>query len=95
MIDGPEETSTAVFGFRVFNGKWIPVLAKLPSDSDGIRTITVPPEVKDKLEEYTRKLDVGQVMVTSLSSMDPDVLEFLEITRNPHLYDSQNSLSGS
>lgn len=34
-------------------------------------------------------------MISSLSSMDQDVVEFLEIARNPHLYDSQNSLSGS
>lgn len=91
MIDGPEETSAAVFGFKVFNGKWIPVLAKLPSDSDGVRTIKIPSEVKNKLEEYTRKLDVGRVMVTSLSSTDPDVLEFLEIARNPRLYEKSEN----
>lgn len=95
MIDGPEETSTAVFGFKVFNGKWIPVLAKLPSDSDGVRTIRVPPEVADKLSAYTKRLNTGELMRVDMSSMDSDVLEFLEITRNPHLYDSQNSLSGS
>jgi hypothetical protein len=86
-IDGPEETDTAVFGFRIFNGKWIPVIAKLPSDSDGVRTIKIPPEVADKLSAYTKQLKVGELMRMDMSSMDPDVLEFLEITRNPHLYD--------
>ena len=84
MIDGPEETSTAVFGFKVFNGKWIPVLAKLPSDSDGVRTIKVPPEIKNKLTMLAQGLNAGEIMRVS---PDPDVLEFLEITRNPHLYE--------
>lgn len=95
MIDGPEETSTAVFGFKVFNDKWIPVIAKLPEDSDGVRTIRIPSNVQEKLSVYAQKLSIGEFMVSSLSSMDPDVVEFLEITRNPHLYDCQNSLSGS
>lgn len=95
MIDGPEETSTSVFGFKVFNGKWIPVIAKLPEDSDGARTIRVPNDVQEKLSVYMQKLSAGEVMVNSLSAMDPDVVEFLEIARNPHLYDGQNSLSGS
>ena len=95
MIDGPEETSTAVFGFKVFNGKWIPVIAKLPEDGDGVRAIRIPSNVQEKLSVYTQKLGIGEFMVSSLSSMDPDVVEFLEITRNPHLYDSQNALSGS
>lgn len=87
MIDGPNETSTAVFGFKVFNGKWIPVLAKLPEDSAGVRTIAVPEDIKEKLSVYSGKLKTGDCMVCSLSAMDPDVVEFLEITRNPHLYD--------
>ena len=95
FIDGPEETNTAVFGFKVFNGKWIPVIAKLPEDSDGVRTIKVPNDVQEKLSVYMQKLNTGEVMVSSLSAMDPDVVEFLEIARNPHLYDSQNALSGS
>ena len=95
MIDGPDEKSTAVFGFKVFNGKWIPVIAKLPEDSDGARTIKVPNDVQEKLSVYMQKLNTGEVMVSSLSAMDPDVVEFLEIARNPHLYDSQNALSGS
>ena len=87
-IDGPEETSTAVFGFRIFNGKWIPVIAKLPSDSSGVRTIKIPPEIMDKLSAYTQHLKIGELTAMSLSAMDPDVLEFLEITRNPRLYES-------
>lgn len=95
MIDGPEEKGTAVFGFKVFNSKWIPVIAKLPEDSDGVRTIRIPNDVQEKLSVYMQKLSAGEVMVNSLSAMDPDVVEFLEIARNPHLYDGQNSLSGS
>jgi hypothetical protein len=87
-IDGPAETNTAVFGFRIFNGKWIPVIAKLPSDGDGVRTIKIPSEIKDKLSAYTQYLKVGELTAMPLSAMDPDVLEFLEITRNPRLYDS-------
>lgn len=95
LIDGPNEKSTAVFGFKVFNGKWIPVIAKLPEDSDGARTIRIPRDVQEKLSAYMQKLNTGEVMVSSLSAMDPNVVEFLEIARNPHLYDGQNSLSGS
>jgi len=95
LIDGPDEKSTAVFGFKVFNSKWIPVIAKLPEDSDGVRTIRVPNDVQEKLSVYMQKLSTGKVMIGSLSAMDPDVVEFLEIARNPHLYDGQNSLSGS
>lgn len=95
MIDGPDEKDTAVFTFKVFNGKWIPVIAKLPEDSDGVRMIRVPSNVQEKLSVYAQKLGTGEFMVSSLSSMDPDVVEFLEIARNPHLYDGQNSLSGS
>lgn len=95
MIDGPEEKGTAVFGFKVFNGKWIPVIAKLPGDSDGVRTIRIPNDVQEKLSVYMQKLSTGEVMISSLSAMDPDIVEFLEIARNPHLYDGQNSLSGS
>lgn len=95
MIDGPDETSTAVFGFKVFNGKWIPVLAKLPEDPVGARTIAVPEDIREKLSVYFGKLKIGDSTVCSLSAMDPDVVEFLEIARNPHLYDGQNSLSGS
>ena len=90
FIDGPEETNTAVFGFKIFNGKWIPVIAKLPTDSDGVRTIKIPADIREKLEAYTRRLNVGEIMKTSLSSMDPDVVEFLEIARNPHLYEHQD-----
>lgn len=86
-IDGPDETSTAVFGFRIFNGKWIPVIAKLPSDGDGVRTIKIPPEIMDKLSTYTQHLKVGELTAMSLSAVDPDILEFLEIARNPRLYD--------
>lgn len=92
-IDGPEETGAAIFGFRIFNGKWIPVIAKLPSDGSGVRTINIPPEIMDKLSAYTKQLKVGEFMVSSLSSMEPDVLEFLEILRNPHLYDAALSVS--
>lgn len=96
LIDGPDEKSTAVFGFKVFNGKWIPVIAKLPEDTGGgVRTIRVPNDVQEKLSVYMQKLSTGKVMIGSLSAMDPDVVEFLEIARNPHLYDGQNSLSGS
>ena len=96
MIDGPDEKDTAVFVFKVFNGKWIPVIAKLPEDTgDGVRTIRVPNDVQEKLSVYMQKLSTGKVMIGSLSAMDPDVVEFLEIARNPHLYDGQNSLSGS
>lgn len=95
MIDGPDETSTAVFGFKVFNGKWIPVLAKLPEDPDVTRTIAVPEDIREKLSIYFGKLKTGDYTVCSLSAMDPDIVEFLEIARNPHLYDGQNSLSGS
>ena len=95
MIDGPDEKDTAVFAFKVFNGKWIPVIAKLPEDGDGVRKIRIPNDVQEKLSVYMQKLSVGEFMISSLSAMDPDVVEFLEITRNPHLYDSQNSLSGS
>ena len=95
MIDGPDEKDTAVFTFKVFNGKWIPVIAKLPEDNVGVRTIRIPNDVQEKLSVYIQKLNVGEFMVSPLSSMDPDVVEFLEITRNQHLYDSQNSLSGS
>lgn len=95
MIDGPEETGTAVFVFKVFNGKWIPMIAKMPEDRSGIRTIKIPRDIQEKLSVYMQRLNVGDVMATSLSAMDPDIVEFLEITRNPHLYDSQNSLSGS
>ena len=95
MIDGPDEKDTAVFTFKVFNGKWIPVIAKLPEDGDGVRAIRIPSNVQEKLSIYAQKLGIGEFMVSSLSSMDPDVVEFLEITRNPHLYDSQNALSGS
>ena len=95
IMDGPDEKSTAVFAFKIFNGKWIPVIVKLPEDSDGMRTIRIPNDVQEKLSVYIQKLNVGEFMVSSLSSMDQDVVEFLEITRNPHLYDSQNSLSGS
>jgi len=94
-IDGPEETNTAVFGFKVFNGKWIPVIAKLPEDADGVRTLKVSENVKEKLSVYFGKLKTGDIMVNSLSAMDPDIVEFLEIARNPHLYDGQNALSGS
>ena len=95
MIDGPDEKDTAVFVFKVFNGKWIPVIAKLPEDGDGVRKIRIPNDVQEKLSVYMQKLGTGEFMISSLSAMDPDVVEFLEITRNPHLYDSQNSLSGS
>lgn len=95
MIDGPDEKDTAVFAFKVFNGKWIPVIAKLPEDGDGVRTIRIPNDVQEKLSVYAQKLSTGEFMISSLSSMDPDVVEFLEIARNPHLYDDQNSLSGS
>ena len=95
MIDGPDEKDTAVFAFKVFNGKWIPVIAKLPEDGDGVQTIRIPNDVQEKLSVYTQKLSAGEFMISSLSSMDPDVVEFLEITRNPHLYDGQNSLSRS
>lgn len=95
LIDGPNEKSTAVFGFKVFNGKWIPVIAKLPEDTAGVRTIRIPHDVQEKLAVYMQKLNVGECTVNSLSAMDPDVVEFLEIARNPHLYDSQNALSGS
>lgn len=94
-IDGPEETNTAVFGFRVFNGKWIPIIAKLPEDADGARALKVPEDVKEKLSAYFGKLKTGDIMACSLSAMDPDVVEFLEITKNPRLYDGKNSLSGS
>ena len=95
MIDGPDEKDTAVFAFKIFNCKWIPVIAKLPEDGDGVRTIRIPNDVQEKLSVYAQKLSTGEFMISSLSSMDPDVVEFLEIARNPHLYDSQNSLSGS
>ena len=84
MVDGPEEMSTAVFGFKVFNEKWIPVLAKLPSDNDGVRMIKVPPEIKDKLTALAQGLNASEIMRVS---PDPDVLEFLEIARNPCLYE--------
>lgn len=95
MIDGPEETGTAVFVFKVFNGKWIPMIAKMPEDHSGIRTIKIPRDIQEKLSVYMQRLNIGDVTATSLSAMDPDVVEFLEITRNPHLYDGQNALSGS
>ena len=95
MIDGPDEKDTAVFAFKIFNCKWIPVIAKLPEDGDGVRTIRIPNDVQEKLSVYAQKLSTGEFMISSLSSMDPDVVEFLEIARNPHLYDSQNPLSGS
>ena len=95
MIDGPDEKDTAVFIFKVFNGKWIPVIAKLPEDSDGVQTIRIPNNVQEKLSVYTQKLSTGEVMISSLSAMDPDVVEFLEIARNPHLYDNQNAISES
>ena len=83
------------FVFKVFNGKWIPVIAKLPEDNDGVRTIRIPNDVQEKLSVYTQKLSTGEFMISSLSAMDPDVVEFLEIARNPHLYDSQNAISES
>lgn len=95
MIDGPDEKDTAVFAFKVFNCKWIPVIAKLPEDGDGVLKIRIPNDVQEKLSVYAQKLSMGEFMISSLSSMDQDVVEFLEIARNPHLYDSQNSLSGS
>lgn len=52
MIDGPDEKDTAVFAFKVFNGKWIPVIAKLPEDGDGVRTIRIPNDVQEKLSVY-------------------------------------------
>ena len=52
MIDGPDEKDTAVFTFKVFNGKWIPVIAKLPEDGDGVRTIRIPNDVQEKLSVY-------------------------------------------
>ena len=64
-------------------------------DGDGVRKIRIPSNVQEKLSVYMQKLSTGEFMISSLSAMDPDVVEFLEITRNPHLYDSQNSLSGS
>ena len=52
MIDGPDEKDTAVFAFKIFNCKWIPVIAKLPEDGDGVRTIRIPNDVQEKLSVY-------------------------------------------
>lgn len=95
IIDGPDEKSTAVFMAKVFNGKWIPVIAKLPDDEGNVRKLLVPPEIQSKLAAYMQQAGLNKLVPMSLSSLEPDVVEFLEISRNPHLYDGQDTVSGS
>lgn len=93
-IDSKEEATSAVFGFRVYGGKWIPVLAKLPEG----RTARIPDEVQAKFTKYmlgaATDLESGQVKRVPIASVEPDVLEWIEILRDFHLYDGQNAISG-
>jgi len=90
-MDDVSEIASSVFVFRLFNGKWIPGLAKV---ADG-RGIKVPDTVRSWVREYGKDLVAGQVMHVPPSSMDAEMLEWLEITRNFHFYDGQDDLSGS
>lgn len=90
-IDNKDEIYSAVFGFRLFDEKWIPILAKIP---DG-RSLTVPDCVKSWLNENGQAFKPGELMKIQLSSMPPDMLEWLETIRNFRFYDGQNAISGS
>lgn len=82
-ITDPSEKGNIVIGFKLFDGKWMPLLLKLPEN----RPIKVPEDIakKLKLSNIASNLKLGEGMCIDMKNFDRDILAWFEMVRKPKL----------
>lgn len=75
-----DNPNIAVFTFKIFNDKWIPVAIK--NFNNGNINFKMPENIKQKLNEFMGNLKHGEVKAFNFNDMDIELREWFEITRS-------------
>lgn len=75
-----DNPNIAMFAFKIFNNKWIPVIIKNFNTENN--SLKVPKNIKIKLDECLGDLKLGEVKAFNFSDLDIELREWFEVTRN-------------
>jgi hypothetical protein len=75
-----DNPNKAIFTFKIFNDKWIPVIIENFNKENN--SLKIPENIKIKLNEFLGDLKLGEAKAFNFSDMDIELREWFEITRN-------------
>lgn len=75
-----DNPNIAMFTFKIFNDKWIPVIIK--NFNNGNISFKMPENIKIKLNEFFGDLKLGEAKAFNFNDMDIELQEWFEITRS-------------